>query len=178
MLSKVYIIVGEVAAGKQSAIRLCCLSVARESWVITGIFWSELGTWAPTFPDNPLLNVSSHHSHTDTVAYRPVHAVSSEHAPQRDRQMDALQSSSMAWTSSKVPKSATSMLRRWECTSWKQWSGLICGFERDFDRSPCSQQKHLWPLVKNFLSLLAPNLFHSWSFSECGRSGWPEVLCL
>lgn len=133
------------AVGRPSVLPFGGQRIVSDHW---NFFWSELGTWTSTFPDNPVLKVSSHCSHTDTVAYRPVTTVSSEHAPQRDRQMDVLQSNSVAWTLSKVTKSATSMLRRCECSFWKQWSELICGFERDFDRSPCSQQKYLLPLVK------------------------------
>lgn len=129
---------------------------------------------SPSFPDNPFLNVSSPHAHTDTVAYRPARTLSSEYTL---RHMHALPSSSVAWSWSKVPKSAASMLGRWERTSWKQWNGLISGFASGFDKSPCSEPKFLWPLVKNFLS---PRVrpFHPRSFCEYGRSGLPEVLCL
>lgn len=126
---------------------------------------------SPSFPDIPFLDASPH-AHTDTDARQPVHTVTSEYT-----HTHALPSSSVAWSSCKVPKSATCMLGRWERTSWKQWNGLICGFASGFDKGPCSKPKFLWPLIKNFLSLSA-HPFRPCSFCEYCKSGLPEVLCL
>lgn len=158
-------------SGKAACRPSALLLVARKSWVIIGIFWSGLGAWAQAFLTSP----SSMHPPMHTLtqdAREPVHTVTSEYT-----HTHALPSSSVAWSSCKVPKSATCMLGRWERTSWKQWNGLICGFASGFDKGPCSKPKFLWPLIKNFLSLSA-HPFRPCSFCEYCKSGLPEVLCL
>lgn len=112
--------------------------VARESWAMAGIFWSgpePRPSWHPVLM----------HALTGTCV----------HSRDTNTHMPALPSSSVAWSSCKVPKSPSRFLGRWEPTSWKQWRGLICGFVGGFDKGPCSGPKFLWPLVKNISSLPA-----------------------
>ena len=135
-------------SGKASRWPSALLLVARESWVIFGIFLVRAPCLSRSHPDNPFLNVSSPHAHTDTDTCQIMHSFKWMHT-----HMHALPSSLVAWSYCKVPKSAAYMLGRWERTSWKQWNGLICRFASGFDKSPCSKPMFLWPLVKNFSSL-------------------------
>lgn len=116
---------------------------------------------SPSLSDNPFLTVSSPHAHTDTdtCMHTCTHSYTWTH---KHTHMPTLPSSSVAWSSCKVSKSASYILGRWERTSWKQWNGLICGFAGEFDKGPCSKPKFLWPLVKNSPYLPLPPLFFLW----------------
>lgn len=129
--------------------------VARKSWAFIGIFWSELRVWAraflttPSSPSHPPMRTL-----TQTHAHTYAHLHTREHTSVR-AYAHTQPSSSVAWSSCKVPKSASCILGRWERTSWKQWNGLICGFASGFDKGLCSKPTFLWPFVKNFSSLPA-----------------------
>ena len=123
---------------------------------------------SPSLPDSPFLTVSSPCVYTDTDTCTRVQTLTRAHTKTQTHthtDMHALPCSSVAWSSCKVPKSASCILGRWERTSWKQWNGLICGFASGFDKGPCSKPKFLWPLVKNFSSLPA-HPSHPCSFCE------------
>lgn len=141
-------------SGKVACHPSALLLVARESCAIVGIFWSELRVWVQAFLTTP-----------STLCHPPVHTNWYRHMCAHTRtqlhvntHVHALPSSSVAWSSCKVPKSAFCILGRWERTSWKQWNGLICGFASGFDKGRCSKPKFLWPLVKNVSSSACPPL--------------------
>lgn len=169
-VSKVHIIYGEVTVGKQPAFLLHCF------WWPDSHEWSlefvgqnlvlePKPSWQP-LPQRVIPPCTNRHRHMPSSehSYKWIHT-------------HTLPSSSVAWSSCKVAKSAACMLCRWERTSWKQWNRLICGFASGFDKGPCSKPKFLWPLVKNSSSLSA-HPFCPCSFCEKGKSGLPEVLCL
>lgn len=140
-------------SGKAACRPSALLLVARESWVIIGISWSELGGWAQVFLTTPspmrhpaMYTLTQTHASPCTQLKANTHPCMLFHATQR------------TWSPCKVPKSAACMLGWWERTSWKQWNGLICGFVSGFGKGPCSKPTFLWPLLKtSYLSLPIPS---------------------
>lgn len=165
-VSKVHIIYGEVTVGKRPAIRLHCfwwpeshersLEFFGQSFV-----FEPKPSWQP-LPHCVIPPCTHWHRHMHTCTPTCTHSYTWTH---KHTHMHTLPSSSVAWSSCKVSKSASCILGRWERTSWKQWNGLICGFASGFDKGPCSKPKFLWPLVKNFSSLPA-HPSHPCSFCE------------
>lgn len=127
---------------------------------------------SPSLPDNPFHTVSSPRAHTPTQTRTHTQLHVNTH-------VRTLPSSSVAWSSCKVPKSAFCILGRWERTSWKQWNGLICGFASGFDKGRCSKPTFLWPLVKNVSSsagLSLPPLFFLWIGREWITRGTVSLI--
>lgn len=135
-------------SGKAARHPSALLLVATVSWAIIGIF-GQNSTFEPKPSWQPLLYLTvsspphSHwHGHTNTLS---------------------LPSSSVAWSSCKVPKPSSCIVSWWERTSSKQWNELIWGFASRFTKGPCSKSKFQCPLVKNYSSL-HPHPSHVCSF--------------
>lgn len=152
-VSKVHIIYGEVAVGKQPAVHLRCF------------WWPESHEWSLEFlGQNLVVEPKLSWQPLPQCAIPPMHTLTQTHASPCT-QLKANTHPCMlchpnqrTWSSCKVPKSAACMLGWWEQTSWKQWNGLIYGFASGFGKGPCSKATFLWPLLKtSYLSLPIPS---------------------